>query len=119
MTRACRVSAGLLLFRLLCFAGAGVALAGIPDDCTAARRTASASATIKSRVFKPRATHPSSVPLSRQHERRPQMPDLYLPSHSSHLLLLRYPVWFQFGPAANYSHVFDHRTISRPPLTAL
>jgi hypothetical protein len=89
MTIARHVLTGLLLFGLLCFAGAGSTLAGKP------------------------------VHLSCQHERRAQMSDLYTPSHASHLLLLRYPLWFQFEPATNYSEVFAQRTISRPPLTTL
>jgi hypothetical protein len=138
MIRARRVSVRLLIFGLLYFAG-GSALAAIPEDSSAGLRAASASvttqrilgqrhlpmvasvsrATSKSRVFKSQVGHPSSVHLARQHEQRQQTSDLYTPSHSSHLLLLHYPLWFQFGPATNYSKVSAQRVFVRAPLTAL
>jgi hypothetical protein len=156
MTRARRVSAGIIVVGLLCFAGGGGTLAGIPKDGSAGLRTASAStttearihgqqrllmegfrsrifmlhpdqkgqrlvssATVKSRTLKLQGTHPSSVHLLRQHEWGPQTSDLYVPSHSSHLQLLRYPLWFQFCPATNDSEVFTRRTIAQAPLSAL
>ena len=138
MTRTRRVSACLLVFGLLFFAVDGGALAGKGENGATGLRTASASATTEARIpgqqrllrqalpcctltriLRLQVSHPSAEHLPRQHEGHSQISDLYLPSRSSHLLLLRYPLWFQFGPATNYSDVSEKRTIARAPLTAL
>jgi hypothetical protein len=138
MTRARRVSASLLVFGLLCSAGGG-ALAAIPEDGSAGLRAASANMTTqrvlgqrhlpmgtsvsrvtsKSRAFKSQVRHPSSEHSPRPREWRPQISDVYSPSRSSQLLLLHYPLWFQFGPATNYSEVSAQRVFVRAPMMAL